>query len=228
MSEKVRMKRGLQPSKKLLVLDIAGVLIDGDAMKARRGGLDAFLTYVFENYHVVSYTSQKRYKNGKPSKPRPAGESRVRHAYADMRGRLVVELYGEDTVAAEGFFIDTFKPLTLKDMRNVWNHPSVLAVGTFDHNSTVVVDDTPIKWILDDAVVRLCPPTWDKSLQTTDVELVEGGRIYEAVSALAKASTEDFRVIADQLLEDPYWKKDTVDDEMRKAILLAARSESSM
>jgi len=168
-------KRGRE-RKPLLILDIAGVLIDGTAMTSKRNGLDEFLLMVFQNYHVVSWTSRNRYKE-KKGRLIPAGESRTKHAFHMFRHRLVAEFYGEDTTPTS--LMNDWKPLCLKDIDRVLEHPSVreLDVGKAD---VVVVDDSPVKWALHDDVRCFHPPTWSKDM-ANDYELDQGGRIFDAL-----------------------------------------------
>lgn len=59
------MTKRLREDKPLLICDIAGILLDGNAMMSKRKHLDQFLHMIFQNYHVVSWTSRKRYKQRK-------------------------------------------------------------------------------------------------------------------------------------------------------------------
>lgn len=170
-------KREREEPKPLLVLDIAGVLIDGDAMTAKRKGLEQFLSMVFDKYHVVSWTSRKRYKV-KKGKRIPAGESRTKHAFANYRDRLVDELYGEDTRCSH--FVIDFKPVCFKNIDQLLSRPKIRALD-IDRSQVVVLDDSPIKWILEDGLKCYHPPKWDKS-QTSNVDLDQGGKIYNALS----------------------------------------------
>ena len=81
-------KRALRDSeKKLLVIDLNGVLLDGDAMKTERFGKEPLLTLLFSKYHVISWTSQRRWKLDPAGvkKPQPKGESRVKWAFGKWR-----------------------------------------------------------------------------------------------------------------------------------------------
>lgn len=169
------MKRARE-RKPLLILDIAGVLIDGDAMTSRRKGIDEFFLMIFQSYNVVSWTSRNRYKERKGKKV-PAGESRTRHAFDRYRHSLVAEFYGEHTTSTS--LMNGWKPVCLKDVERVLEHPSVKELE-ITRSDVIVVDDSPVKWVLYDDVACLHPPTWSK-VDIDDGELAPGGRIYEAL-----------------------------------------------
>lgn len=182
-------------TKPLLILDIAGVLIDGNAMTSTRKGLDEFLVMILQNYHVVSWTSRNRYKERK-GKRVPAGESRTQHAFHIYRRNLLAEFYGEHTKPTS--LMNGWKPVCLKDVDRVLEHPSVKELG-LTRTDVVVVDDSPVKWALHDDIMCLHPPSWNKD-DVDNVDLGPDGRIYQALSK------------SDMNVNDDYWKHISTDD----------------
>jgi len=193
-------KRGRE-HKPLLILDIAGVLIDGNAMTSKRNGLDEFLLMIFQSYHVVSWTSRNRYKE-KKGKQIPSGESRTKHAFHMYRHRLVAEFYGEDTTSTS-LTID-WKPLCLKDVDRVLQHPKIKELDIHKVD-VIVVDDSPVKWALHNDIRCLHPPTWNKDM-ANDYELDTGGRIFEALR------TDKNGVKCEMEKSEDFWKTIQTDE----------------
>lgn len=185
-------KREREADKKLLVLDLNGVMLDSDRMTARRRGLDAFLSMAFERYHVISWTSQQKYKFDPKGTKKPVcrGDSRVHHAFGRWRPQLLAEMYKAETTdtglteSMPGYQ----KPILLKDLNRVLALPAVAErLGREPTSADVVaVDDDPHKLALQvgqPGWTLVFPPSWTKRDVLDDGAMEAGGALYEAVAS---------------------------------------------
>lgn len=183
------LKRGREDERKIVVIDIGGILLDGKAMKKERAGKGAFLTMLFRQYHVISWTSKQRWKEEADGKRTPQGESRAKWAFGKWRKELLAELYGADTTETNlTHRLDGFdREIRVKDLARVLALPAVEErLGRKPTAGDILcLDDSPHKLVLSvgqEGYTFLFPPSWNKNLVQVDRAMTPGGSIYKAVA----------------------------------------------
>lgn len=189
LTDLAQRKRDREDERKIVVIDIGGILLDGKAMTKERAGKEAFLAMLFQKYHVVSWTSKRRWKEGTDGNRKPQGESRVKWGFGKWRKELLAELYGVDTTETNlTHRLDGFdREIRIKDLSRVLALPAVEErLGRKPAAADILcLDDTPHKLALSvgqSGYTFLFPPTWSKDLLQVDRAMTPGGSLYKAVA----------------------------------------------
>ena len=167
----------------LVIIDMAGVLIDGGTREPRPG-LTGFLSMIERKADLVLWTARKKVKQDARGKRQPSKQGSARLAAIErvhtFGPSLKAVLYGEDCIDS-GLNVPNLpykKPLALKDAALVWQRLGRdLPLGTTF--STLVIDDAPLKWALNPGVLALYPEEWTKGAGGDG--LAPEGWIYKAV-----------------------------------------------
>ena len=194
----------LEPPQRLVILDLAGVLIDPDTLTLRPH-VSTFLSMLQTRCKVLFWTSRPLFKKGSGTKQKRASIGRFEAL------RRVSTLATSENSQADGCTRTTIsighwnKPLTLKMVEVAWaKYPN----NVFNFDNTLVMDDTPIKWAANDVKLMLLGAhTWSKKLPGAmdDDALSESGSIYAAFKTILSAPHGKMREVYDKIQsEDPY------------------------
>lgn len=161
-----KMWRRYPRRRKLVVLDLSGVLLDKvhhpgksedegtdgvirvrSKLLYRRPGLDEFLRFLFANFDVAVWSSQQ------PQNVVPA----VMHAFGNYARHLTFVFSQADCeeIIHPGDGQEHPETLFAKPLERVWEMSS-----SYDEHNTILVDDCPFKSSLNPERTRLCPPRW--------------------------------------------------------------------
>ena len=190
-------KRKRDEGSRMVVCDLAGVLMNGADKPRLRPYAAEFLSMLETRAHVVLYTSRKSTK-----KRANAGGTARYQAVKPLLSRPHSIVYGDNDVATpfKGIGGNPHKPVTLKRLEDVWQRKNQ---GRSDAGSTLIIDDSPIKWLLhrEDATVQLLPTAWNGA--ATDDEIKPGSAFYEAVERVLAA--EDMRTELAAQIDNGGW-----------------------
>ncbi|KAL1338233.1 hypothetical protein HN51_032916 [Arachis hypogaea] len=178
--------------KKLLVLDINGLLVDlvypppndqnpdtiirGVAVFKRPFYLD-FLKFCFERFEVSIWSSRSR-RNVEPI---------VEYLMGEMKNKLLFCWdYSHCTGTSFKTFEDSHKELQFKDMKKVWDKqfPNLpWDKGYYNESNTLLLDDSPYKALLNPPYTTLFPHTFTYK-NKSDNSLGAGGDLREYIGDL--------------------------------------------
>ncbi|KAI5432279.1 uncharacterized protein LOC127128663 isoform X2 [Lathyrus oleraceus] len=182
--------------KKLLILDINGILVDvvshpfpkkikRDAMIAKkalfkRPFCSEFLNFCFEKFDVAVWSSRME-KNV---------NSIINHLLGNMSQRLIfcwnISQCTKTNIKALG---NNHKLVVFKDLRRIWDkyYPDLpWEKGYYNESNTLLLDDSPYKGLLNPPHNSIYPPTFS-CRQLNDSSLGVGGLIRNYLERLANA-----------------------------------------
>lgn len=201
---------------RLLVLDLAGVLIDGDTLTLRPH-VSEFLDMVSTKCDVLFWTSRPLYKGGGyGKKPKRASIGRF-EALRRVSPLAIPQNSQADGCTRTSIFTGPWnKPLTLKMLDVAWaKYPD----RKFNLDNTLVIDDTPLKWAANDPKLMLLgAQTWSKKGPNAmnDDALSTSGAIYQAVKTILEAPHDKMReAFENRHRQDTYgWKSVDADEQV--------------
>ncbi|XP_004499470.1 uncharacterized FCP1 homology domain-containing protein C1271.03c-like [Cicer arietinum] len=191
----IKISAGNLKKKKLLVLDINGLLVDiispppkhvkADASISRKALFKRpfyveFLNFCFENFEVAVWSSRLK-KNV---------DSVIDYLMGDMKQKL---LFCWDlshcTETSFKTLENKHKPLVFKDLRKIWDKydPNLpWEKGYYNESNTLLLDDSPYKALLNPPHNSIFPHTFSFEHQN-DNSLAVGGDLRRYLDGLAKA-----------------------------------------
>ena len=202
--------------RKLLVLDCNGLLVHRERRGGGRNGLASktpshepsvrsgayviyarpwlhnFIAWCSERFVLVVWTTAMR-RNAEPL---------VNLAFRDSDPPIATLNQSECTFTGEMHSVNRHKPLVLKRLEAVWNHPHIVGLG-FGPADTLLLDDSPYKAARNPADTALHPREW--SIKETDPEIENAlgpaGEIRRALALVAEA--QDVRHAVQRLNMEP-------------------------
>ncbi|MED6220924.1 hypothetical protein PIB30_049474 [Stylosanthes scabra] len=184
--------------KKLLILDINGLLVDivsprpkdhkadrnvGGRALFQRPFYSEFLKFCFERFEVAVWSSRKK-KNV---------QQVLNYLMADMKEKLL--FYWDASHCTGTNFIsleNKHKKVLFKDLRNVWEKrdPNLpWEKGYFNESNTLLLDDSPYKALLNPPHTSVSPLSFSYQNKSDDNSLADGGDLREYLNGLANAES---------------------------------------
>lgn len=198
------------PPGRLLVLDLAGVLIDGDTLTLRPH-VSEFLSMVSTECDVLFWTSRPLYKKGTGKNLRRASVGRF-EALRRVSPLATPEKSQADGCTRTSIYTGPWnKPLTLKMIDVAWAKYKDRA---FNLDNTLVIDDTPLKWAANDVKLMLLGAhTWSKKQPDAmnDNALSTSGAIYRAVETILSAPHGKMSEEFDKIHREDTYKWNLID-----------------
>ncbi|CAL9166291.1 uncharacterized protein LOC135671931 [Musa acuminata AAA Group] len=180
----------LRSRKKLLVLDLNGLLADitteyhGAHMRVagksvfKRPFCDDFLKFCFERFHVGVWSSRKSDNVRKV----------VDYLMGDLKHKLLF-CWGQSKCTDTGYrtIENIHKPLVLKELKKLWNkedHDLPWEKGEYSPSNTLLVDDSPYKAICNPPHTAIFPYPY-RFTEKKDNSLGSGGNLRVYLEGLA-------------------------------------------
>lgn len=183
------------PRKKLLVLDINGLLADivygavqgykADTEISRRSVFkrpfcDDFLAFCFERFNVGIWTSRQK-KNMEPVLDFLMGNAKQNLLFCWDQEHCTDSLFNTT--------VDGTKPLFLKKLKKLWEkyEPNLpWELGEYNETNTLLLDDSPHKAICNPPFTAIFPHTYQYT-NTEDNSLGPGGKLRMYLEGVAMA-----------------------------------------
>ncbi|KDP27261.1 hypothetical protein JCGZ_19960 [Jatropha curcas] len=163
--------------KKLLILDLNGVLID---MKFRRPFCLGFLKFCFERFEVGIWSSRTKKNIDKV----------IDYLMGDLKHKLLFCWDASHcTVTRFKTLENKHKPLVFKDLRRIWEkHDPELPweKGFYNESNTLLVDDSPYKALLNPVNTAIFPYSY-QGQDLKDNALGDGGDLRVYLEGLLEA-----------------------------------------
>jgi len=196
--EKVAQLSKTTKVKKLLILDLNGVLVHRRRLSDDfivRPGLPSFISHFAQNFSLAVWTSVKNKRGKKILDELFSAEQRSQLRFTWYQSSCTLIKKDQEGVGGDGGWgneaADSDRPVLLKEMTRVWQ-----TFPEYSTENTIILDDDEYKQARNPTHNWFCPVkfTEELALEGNDEELVEGSGLWTMLDELAsfEGSNQEF------------------------------------